>query len=106
MALTVPTPSSSFSEFGWIFHNTHLDSSIYQDEDMMDFSDNSADYQTSPQQTAPPPQQQQQVSICLFLSKSSLCLPRNCAHVMLFPLLVLLSRINVCFFILLIRKYM
>lgn len=60
MALTVPPPSSSFSEFGWIFHNTHLDSSIYQDEDIMDFSDNSADYQTPPHQTTTEPQLQQQ----------------------------------------------
>lgn len=54
MALTVPPPTSSFSEFGWIFHNNHLDSSIYQDDsDIMEFSDSSAEYQTSPQQQAP-----------------------------------------------------
>jgi hypothetical protein len=60
MALTVPPPTSSFSEFGWIFHNNHLDSSIYQDDEVMEFSDSSAEYQTSPSQDAQ--QQPQQVS--------------------------------------------
>lgn len=62
MALTVP-PQTPLSEFGWIFHDNHLDSSIYQDEDIMEFSDSSADYQTPPHQSTQPQQQtQQQVS--------------------------------------------
>jgi hypothetical protein len=59
MALTVPPPSSSFSEFGWIFNNNHLDSSIYQDDEMMEFSDSSAEYQTPPYQNAQHHQQDQ-----------------------------------------------
>lgn len=44
MALTV-SPPASFSEFGWIFNNSHLDRSIYCDEDdIMDFSDSSGDF--------------------------------------------------------------
>lgn len=80
MALTVPPPSNSFSEFGWIFHNNHLDSSIYQDDDIMDFSDSSGEY---PQQ-----QHQQQVSWTVNQTRSFVV----CAHVMrkatmMFPLL-------------------
>ena len=41
MALTVP--ASSLSEFGWIFSNNHLDSSIYQDDDIMEFSSSSGE---------------------------------------------------------------
>lgn len=59
MALTVPPPTSSLTEFGWIFHNNHLDSSIYQDDDIMEFSDSSAEYQTPPYQQHQQPQQQQ-----------------------------------------------
>lgn len=64
MALTVPPPqTTSFSELGWIFHNNHLDSSIYQDDDdIMEFSDSSAEYQTPPHQNNQ--QHQQQVSVC------------------------------------------
>lgn len=63
MALTVPPPTP-FSELGWIFHDNHLDSSIYQDEDIMEFSDSSADYQTPPHQSAQQQQpHQQQVSV-------------------------------------------
>lgn len=102
MALTVPPPSSSISEFGWIFHNTHLDSSIYQDEDIMDFSDNSADYQTPPHQATTQPQQQ--VSICLSKS-SSHCLSRNlmwcCSH---YLFVASLSRPSVCLFLRLFDK--
>lgn len=66
MALTVPPPTSTFSEFGWIFHNNHLDSSIYQDDDIMEFSDSSAEYTTPPYQNTPQQLQpeQQQVSVC------------------------------------------
>lgn len=88
MALTVPPPpTTSFSEFGWIFHNNHLDSSIYQDDDIMEFSDSSAEYQTPPHQNNQQQQQQQQVSVC----KSSTLFTRNKkntikpTHVMLAP---------------------
>jgi hypothetical protein len=66
MALTVPPPTSSFSEFGWIFHNNHLDSSIYQDDDIMEFSDSSGEYQTSPPQNT----QQQPSQVSLLVCKS------------------------------------
>lgn len=65
MALTVPPPTSSFSEFGWIFNNNHLDSSIYQDDDLMDFSDSSGEYQAQ--------QQPPQVSLVI-VNSSSHCL--------------------------------
>lgn len=60
MALTVPQPAGSLSDqFGWLFHNNcHLDASIYQDdEEIMEFSDSSAEYPTYSHQ------QQQQVVI-------------------------------------------
>lgn len=51
MALTVPQPASSFDQLGWLFHNNsncYLDASIYHDDDdIMDFSDSSVEYQTS-----------------------------------------------------------
>jgi hypothetical protein len=51
MALTV-SPPASFSEFGWIFNNNYLDSSIYQDDDdIMEFSDSSGGEFQNPQQT-------------------------------------------------------
>lgn len=57
MALTV-SPPASFSEFGWIFNNNHLDSSIYQDDDdIMEFSDSSGGGEFQPQN----PQQTHQV---------------------------------------------
>jgi hypothetical protein len=72
MALTVPPLTSSFSEFGWIFHNNHLDSSIYQDDDIMEFSDSSAEYQT-------PPYQQQQIQTQVSVCKSfSVIYPASC----------------------------
>ena len=68
MALTVPPPTP-FSEFGWIFHDNHLDSSIYQDEDIMEFSDSSADYQTPPHQATQLQQHQLEVSVCLSINQ-------------------------------------
>lgn len=60
MALTVPQPASS--DLGWLFHNNncYLDASIYQDDDIMDFSDSSVEYQSY--QPSPQQQHQQQVS--------------------------------------------
>lgn len=83
MALTVPpAPSSSFSEFGWIFHNNHLDSSIYHDDDMMEFSDSSADYQTTPPHNQIC-EQQQQVSPAVCKSPSAIYPENTSTHVML-----------------------
>jgi hypothetical protein len=61
MALTVPQPASSFNDqFGWLFHNNnncYLDASIYQDDDIMEFSDSSVEYPSYQLS------QQQQVSV-------------------------------------------
>lgn len=91
MALTVPPPTP-FSELGWIFHDNHFDSSIYQDEDIMEFSDSSADYQTPPHQTAEPQQQhQQQVSVCLDVyPKKKKKTKESCDDVLL-PLYLIMS---------------
>ncbi|CRK95673.1 CLUMA_CG009131, isoform A [Clunio marinus] len=66
MALTAPPPASSLSEFGWIFNNNHLDSSIYDDEDIMEFSDSSTEYQTLPYQNSQQPLQQQSESRSIY----------------------------------------
>ena len=60
MALTVPSASTNFSEFGWMFHNCNSNTTNYQDDGIMEFSDSSAEYQApSPQNDQ---QQQNQVS--------------------------------------------
>lgn len=91
MALTVPpAASSSFSEFGWIFHNNHLDSSIYHDDDdIMEFSDSSADCQTTPPHNQISDQQQQyQVSLIAACKLSPILFTRkqvNACHDALIP---------------------
>ena len=59
MALSVPQPISSFDQLSWLFppnSNLNLDASIYQDDDeeIMEFSDSSGEYSSSPYQGLQP----------------------------------------------------